>query len=104
MHEPAPVTTEALPPQSPWRMFWRQFRRSHLALGGGALLALFYLASLFAPFLAPYTQESMDRERFFHPPHRIHWIDARGRFHPLGFIHPTRLVSLADLQWEEDRS
>jgi len=104
MPEPAPVALEALPPQSPWRMFWRQFRRSHLALVGGVLLALFYLLSLFAPFLAPYKQESMDRDRFFHPPHRIHWIDARGHFHPLGFIHPTRMVSLSGLEWEEDRT
>src|SRR5262245_5954437 len=104
MTEPAPATVDALPPQSPWRLFWRQFRRSHLALAGGALLALFYTAALFAPFLAPYGQESMDRERFFHPPHHVRWIDTAGRFHPLGFIHPTRLVDLATLTWEEDRS
>ena len=93
-----------LPPQSPWRMFWRQFRRSHLALGGAALLAVFYLVALFAPFLAPYTQEYMDRERFFHPPHRLHWIDAAGRFHPVPFIHPTRLTDSGNLTFTEDRS
>jgi peptide/nickel transport system permease protein len=110
MREPAVIAgtpsagADVLPPQSPWRVFWRQFRRSHLALAGGALLAVFYLTALFAPFLAPYSQESMDRERFFHPPHHLHWIDASGRFHPLGFIHPTRLADPANLRWEEDRS
>ena len=100
----APTGVEALPPQSPWRLFWRQFRRSHLAIGGGALLAVFYLVSLFAPFVAPYSQEAMDRERFFHPPHHLHWIDASGRFHLVPFIHPTRLTDPANLVWEEDRS
>ena len=95
---------ETLPPQSPWRMFWRQFRRSHLAIGGAALLIVFYATALFAPFLAPYPQESMDRERFFHPPHRLHWIDAGRRFHPVPFIHPTRLADPATLVFEEDRS
>jgi peptide/nickel transport system permease protein len=110
MHEPAGIAAapasgaDVLPPQSPWRVFWRQFRRSHLGLAGGALLAILYLTALFAPFLAPYSQESMDRERFFHPPHHVHWIDAGGRFHPLGFIHPTRLADPANQRWEEDRS
>jgi peptide/nickel transport system permease protein len=95
---------DVLPPQTPWRMFWRQFRRSHLAIAGGALLVLFYGIALLAPFLAPYTQEAMDRERFFHPPHRLHWIDAAGRFHPIPFIHPTRLADAATLRFEEDRT
>lgn len=95
---------ETLPPQSPWRMFWRQFKRSHLALLGAAVLLVFYTVALFAPFLAPYSQESMDRERFFHPPHRLHWIDAAGRFHALPFIHPTRLADAGNLVFEEDRS
>jgi len=95
---------QALPPQSPWRMFWRQFRRSHLAIAGGGLLAVFYAIALLAPFLAPYSQESMDRARFFHPPHRLHWIDARGRFHPIPFVHPTRLAVGSNTRFEEDRS
>ena len=93
-----------LPPQSPWRIFWRQFRRSHLALIGATVLGVFYSAALFAPFLAPYSQEAMDRDRFFHPPHRLHWIDAEGRFHAIPFIHPTRLVDPGNLRFEEDRS
>jgi peptide/nickel transport system permease protein len=95
---------EALPPQSPWRMFWRQFRRSHLGIVGGSLLVVFYATALFAPFIAPYSQESMDRERFFHPPHRLHWFDAQGRFHVIPFIRPTHLADAATLRFEEDRS
>ena len=99
-----PESVEAQPPQSPWRMFWRQFRRSPLAIAGGALLAVFYAVALFAPFLAPYAQESMYRQRFFHPPHRLHWIDTAGRFHLLPFIHPTRLTDPSSLTFEEDRT
>src|SRR5262245_51579237 len=114
MTEPIPAATSAdpdavdrmaeLPPQSPWRVFWRQFRRSQLAVAGGVLLAIFYAIALLAPFVAPYTQESMDRERFFHPPHRLHWIDASGRFHAIPFIHPTRLTDPADMAYTADRS
>ncbi len=92
------------PPQSPWRLFWGQFRRSQLAVGGGILLAIFYTLAALAPCLAPYSQESMDRERFFHPPHRLHWVDAGGRFHLLPYIHPTRLTDAASLIYAEDRS
>jgi peptide/nickel transport system permease protein len=115
MTEPAlaPVELEAVgageavrarPPQSPWQLFWRQFRRSHLAVAGGMLLVFFYTVALLAPFLAPYSQETMDREHFFHPPHRLHWIDARGRFHAPPFVHPTVLVDPGNLIYHEDRS
>ena len=69
----------ARPPQSPARLFWRQFRKSPLGIAGGALLVVFYAAALFGPFLAPYAQETMDRERFFHPPQRLRLWDAAGR-------------------------
>src|SRR6185295_13259471 len=68
-------------PQSPAQLFWRQFRRSQLAVGGATLLAIFYLLSMFAPFVAPSTEGAMDRGRFFHPPQPLHWIDAGGKFH-----------------------
>src|SRR5438876_725523 len=94
----------AAPPQSPWRVFWRQFRRSHLGVAGGVLLVAFYGLALLAPFIAPYSQEEMDRERFFHPPHRLHWLDARGHLHVIPFVHPTRLVDPGNLVYREDRS
>ncbi len=94
----------ALPPQSPWQLFWRQFRRSYLGVFGGALLAALYLFALLAPFLAPYAQEEMDRARFFHPPQQLHWIEPSGRVHLLPFVHPTRLSDSANLLYREDRS
>src|SRR5262245_1938706 len=98
------MTEGSLPPQSPARLFWRQFRRSHLGLLGGGLLAALYLLALLAPFVAPYPQEEMDRARFFHPPQRLHWVEPSGRVHLLPFVHPTRLVNASSLLYEEDRS
>ena len=89
-------------PQSPARLFWRQFRKSPLGIAGGVLLALFYGIALFAPFLSPYSQESMDRERFYHPPQRIHLRDATGLHAP--FIHPTVLEDARDFRFREDRA
>src|SRR3990172_524001 len=53
---------------SPWQLFWRRLRRRRLAMLGGILLILLYLAALLAGFLAPYSFERQDRQRFFHPP------------------------------------
>jgi len=90
--------------QTPWGLFWRQFRKSPVAVAGGALLIVLYGLALLAPFIAPYSQEEMDRERYNHPPHRLRWIDASGRFHPLSFVHSTTLVDLSRSRFVEDRS
>ena len=100
---PATAEVELEPaPQTPWRLFWRQFRKSQIALVGGAILIVLYVCALFASFIAPYPQDEMDRARFFHPPQRVHWFDARGRFH-LPFIHPTRLADPGNFVYQEDR-
>ncbi len=91
----APLAGDALdatPPVSPTRIFWRQLRRSPLAIAGGAVLLLFYALAAFAPFVAPYSQEEMDRARYFHPPHRLHWVDNEGRFHLIPTVRTTRLA------------
>ena len=53
------------PPESPGRIFWRQLKKSPLAIIGGALLLLFYILAIVAPFVAPYSEEEMDRRRYF---------------------------------------
>jgi peptide/nickel transport system permease protein len=95
-------TVEALPPASPAQLFWRQFRRSPLAVAGGVLLALFYVFALLAPFLGPYRQDEMDRSHFFHPPQKLHWRDSTGRFHLLPFVHPT--LESGEFVYREDKS
>src|SRR6266487_91461 len=76
--------------QTPARMFWRQLRRSPLAVAGGALLVLLYLMASFAPFLSPYAESDIDRERFFHPPTPLHLRDDSGRWHARPFVYRTR--------------
>jgi ABC-type antimicrobial peptide transport system permease subunit len=58
----------AAPPLSPAALFWRRFRRNPLAVGGAGLLAALYALALFAPFVAPFAENDIDRERFYHPP------------------------------------
>jgi peptide/nickel transport system permease protein len=88
---------------SPWRAFWRHFRRSPLAVGGGVILVVFYASALLASFLAPYSMELQDRERFYHPPTRIHIRDGESRL-VRPFVYGTRLADPVRLVYEEDRS
>jgi len=93
--------SDALPSQSPARIFWRQFRRSPLAIAGGILLLAFYVLAALAPFVAPYSEETMDRERFFHPPQIPHFVDSTGRLHLRPLVHTTRLVDPRSFNYEE---
>src|SRR2546425_11176922 len=52
----------------PWRLFWRRLKRQRTAVAGGIILIILYLLALLAGFVAPYSYERQDRERFFHPP------------------------------------
>jgi len=100
----AETVSAAAPPQSPWRVFWLQFRKSHTALAGAVILIVLYALALLAPFVAPYPEDAMDRARFYHPPMRLHWIDARGGFHLWPFAHPTRLTDERRFVYSEDGS
>lgn len=90
MTEPVAARSGSATPQSPWSVFWRQLRRSPLAIAGGALLVALYAAAVLAPFLAPYAESDIDRERFFHPPTALHLRDADGRWHAWPFVYGTR--------------
>ena len=104
IREPATATgageLEALPPQSPWMLFWRQFRRSPLAVWGGMLLLMFYTLALLAQFVAPYGQADIDRDHFNHPPMTIHVRDAAGHLRR-PFVRRTELEDLADFSYRE---
>ena len=89
------------PPESPTRIFWRQLKKSPIAIVGGAVLLLFYLLATLAPFVAPYSEEEMDRQRYFHPPHSLHLVDQSGAFHLRPFIRQTRLANPSAFRYEE---
>ncbi len=98
------ITTdvEVLAPQSPGTVFWTQMKKSPLAIAGGLLLTFFYLLAMFAPFVAPYPQEEMDRAKYFHPPQTLHWIHADGRFSLRPYVREGRLADVGSFEYQED--
>jgi peptide/nickel transport system permease protein len=91
----------ARPPESPTRIFWRQLKKSPLAIVGGGLLILFYALAILAPFVAPYSEEEMDRRRYFHPPHELHWVGTDGRMHLRPFVRQTELANASTFTYRE---
>ncbi len=65
-------------------------------------LVLVHLASLTAPFLAPYSPTGQNRRAPWSPPSRIRLVDAGGGLHWRPFVHPRQ--RLADGSWGEDTS
>ncbi|HEX3797987.1 MAG TPA: ABC transporter permease [Verrucomicrobiae bacterium] len=63
--------------ESPWRVFWQRLRHQRIAIFGGIVLVILYLASLFAGFIAPYSFEHYDRDRIFHRPTALRWEGLR---------------------------
>ena len=79
---------EAAPPEqdeairTPWREFWRKFRKQHVALGAGAFVLLLVLVAVFGPHLVPYDPENyFDYDALNAGPSAAHWlgVDALGR-------------------------
>ena len=99
-----PDVLEVVAPQSPGVVFWSQMRKSPLAIAGGAVLAIFYLLALFAPFVAPYPQEEMDRSKYFHPPQGLHWIRADGSFSLRPYVRDMHVTDMSSFTYEEDMS
>jgi peptide/nickel transport system permease protein len=64
-----------------WRLMWWRFRKHQLAMGGGAIIIVFYVIVLIAPFLAYADPDSSQAQRSLIPPQPIHWFDE-GRLSP----------------------
>jgi len=77
--------------RTPAQLAWRQLRKHRFALAGGAVLVILYLMAIFAEFLAPYSLDFADRNKFFHPPIVPQFYDAQG-FSLRPFVHETTLV------------
>ncbi|MEJ4043299.1 glutathione ABC transporter permease GsiD [Erwinia sp. SLM-02] len=68
--------------RTPWREFWRRFRRQHLAMAAGIFIVLLVVVAAFAPVLAPFDAENyFDYDRLNEGPSLLHWfgVDALGR-------------------------
>jgi peptide/nickel transport system permease protein len=75
------VAEERISVASQWQLMWWRFRRHKLAMVATAVVALFYLAVIFAEFLAYAPPTASEAQRSLLPPQRIHWFDD-GRFSP----------------------
>ncbi|MBK0001796.1 glutathione ABC transporter permease GsiD [Erwinia sp. S38] len=68
--------------RTPWREFWRRFRRQHLAMAAAIFIVLLVVVAAFAPVLAPFDAENyFDYDRLNEGPSMLHWfgVDALGR-------------------------
>ena len=66
---------------SPGRRALRRFLRHRLAVAGLAVVAVFVLAALLAPVVAPYDPVATSWTRIRKPPSDLHWFgtDENGR-------------------------
>ncbi len=70
----------------------------YFALG---VLLFFYLAAIFADFLAPYPYWLQNRQAPYHPPTKVH-LFYKGQF--VGpYVHPYRLVNPVFRTYEEEK-
>ena len=79
-----PHSIEALTPEqerlflaSQWRMMWWRFRRHHLAVVSGAVLALLYLSVLVSEVIAPYDLHSRHSDFIYAPPQSVRLFPRR---------------------------
>lgn len=77
----AAVARPPLGVESPSRLGWRRFRRNRFAMAASALVLLFVLLALFAPWIAPQDPNDADLLRRLQPPV---WMPGGEWAYPLG--------------------
>jgi len=80
---------EAIYGASQWRLMWRKFVRNKVAVAGGAIIILFYLTAIFAPFLAPYTETTRFTKNIYMPPQMVHLFNE-GRLQPYVYAYEAQ--------------
>lgn len=75
---------------SQWRLMWLRFRRHHLALAGGAVLAVLYGIATFCEFVSPYEPSQRNAAYVLCPPQSVRFIDAEGSFHLRPFVYGVK--------------
>ncbi|MBT0584877.1 ABC transporter permease subunit [Alteromonas oceanisediminis] len=53
---------------SPWRQTWREFKRSHVAMAGVVVLAIFAFIAFFGPLISPYDPTLQNTDALLVPP------------------------------------
>ncbi len=62
---------------SQWQLTWWSFKKHRLAMIALWVIAILYLLSAFAGFIAPDDPSKQNRRAVFHPPQMIHLLDLR---------------------------
>lgn len=75
---------------SQWRLIYLRFKKHKLARISLIVLAAFYIAALFAQFIAPYGLQSYDSKFVNAPPMTLHFFDAEGNFHLRPFVYELK--------------
>ncbi len=68
--------------RTPWREFWRKFKKQHVAVAALAFVLLLVAVAVLAPWLVPFDAENyFDYDRLNDGPSAMHWfgVDPLGR-------------------------
>jgi peptide/nickel transport system permease protein len=60
------------------QLIWRRFKKSRMGLVASGVLIMAYAIALFAPFVAPYSAETVDSAYVHTPPRTLHFSFAEG--------------------------
>ncbi|MFE8643611.1 glutathione ABC transporter permease GsiD [Sphingomonas sp. NCPPB 2930] len=78
----APPAETAGAVRTPWREFWRKFKKQHVAVAALAFVLLLVAVAVLAPWLVPFDAENyFDYDRLNDGPSAMHWfgVDPLGR-------------------------
>lgn len=85
--------------------FLKRLRRySRISYFSFWFLVIFYFVSFFADLLVPYHFDHQFRDKPYHPPTKIHFVDAEGRFHIRPFVYNTLIEDPVFRTYKEDFS
>ena len=79
---PAAASGASQAVRTPWREFWRKFKKQHVAVAALVFVALLVLVAVLAPWIVPFDAENyFDYDRLNEGPSALHWfgVDPLGR-------------------------
>ena len=82
-----PIEKEKLLVASQWQLVRWKFLRHKLAVIGLVVLGMLYFGAVFAEFVSPTDPHEYNSDKKFHPPQRIYFVDAEGKFHVRPFTY-----------------
>ncbi|WP_240420957.1 ABC transporter permease [Paenibacillus periandrae] len=81
-----PAITNDVYYSSQWRLMYLRLKKHKLARISLFILSMFYLAAIFAQFIAPYGLQSYDSKYVNAPPVKVSFLDADGKFQFQPFV------------------